>query len=88
MANTTGQKFGGRTKGTTNKDTADIRAKFQLLVEDNIDILSEDIKALKPLERLKIIIDLAKFVVPTLKATEFSTGDENGFKPIVISFIE
>lgn len=88
MANTTGQKFGGRTKGTTNKDTTDIRAKFQLLVEDNIDTLSEDIKALKPLERLKIIIDLAKFVVPTLKATELTTDPQNGFNPITINFVE
>jgi hypothetical protein len=87
MANTTGQKFGGRTKGTTNKNTADLRANFQLLVESNINTLDEDIKALKPLERLKIIIDLAKFVVPTLKAVEVNDVSENdNFQPINIIF--
>ena len=32
-----------------------------------------------------MIIELSKFVVPTLKATELTTGIENGFLPIVIN---
>jgi hypothetical protein len=87
MANTTGQKYGGRTKGAVNKNTADIRAKFQLLINSNICTLSEDIKALKPLERLKVLIDLAKFVVPTLKAVEVNDISENeNFQPVKIVF--
>lgn len=85
MANNTGQKFGGRTKGTSNKDTTDIRASFQSLIENNINTLQDDIKALKPSERIKVIIDLAKFVLPTLKAIEHKgENNENGFKPISI----
>ena len=32
-----------------------------------------------------MIIELSKFVVPTLRATELNTGAENGLKPLVIN---
>ena len=65
MANTTKQKFGGRTKGTTNKTTAELREKFSLLLESNFDKLQKDIDLLEPKDRIKTILELAKFVVPT-----------------------
>lgn len=80
-----GQKTGGRTKGVVNKTTAEIREHFQNLVSDNLEQLANDLKSLEPLQRLKIIIELSKFVVPTLKATELTTDKENGFNPIVIN---
>jgi hypothetical protein len=82
-----GVKTGGRTKGAVNKNTADIRAKFQLLIENNIGTIEKDIEALKPLDRLKVLIDLAKFVVPTLKAVEVNDISENdNFQPVRIVF--
>jgi len=47
--------------------------------------MQNDIKELEPKDRLKILLELAKFVLPTLKATELTTGIENGFSPIVIN---
>ena len=86
MANNTGQKFGGRTKGATNKDTAEIRSSFQYLIENNLEQLESDLKELKPFERIKVILELSKFVLPTLKAVEFKGEEsENGFKPISIN---
>ncbi|MEC5165161.1 hypothetical protein RCH18_000886 [Flavobacterium sp. PL11] len=85
MANNTGQKFGGRTKGVTNKDTAEIRNSFQYLIENNLEQLESDLKELKPFERIKVILELSKFVLPTLKATELSTTTENAFIPIVVN---
>lgn len=85
MANNTGQKFGGRTAGTVNKTTAEIREYYQKLVSNNLEQLDNDLKSLEPLQRLKMIVELSKFVVPTLKATELTTTAENGFSPIVIS---
>jgi hypothetical protein len=86
MANNTGQKFGGRTAGAVNKTTAEIREHYQNLVSNNLEQLDNDLKGLEPLQRLKMIIELSKFVVPTLKATELTTtGTENGFNPIVIN---
>lgn len=78
----------GRPKGAVNLITAEIRGHFQNLVSDNLEQLDSDLKSLEPLQRLKIIIELAKFVVPTLRATELTTGEENGFNPITINFIE
>lgn len=85
MANNTGQKFGGRTAGAVNKTTAEIREHYQNLVSNNLEQLDSDLKSLEPLQRLKIVIELSKFVVPTMKATELNAGAENGFKPIVIN---
>ena len=81
MANTTGQKFGGRKKGTANKDTLEIRQKFQSLVEDNLEVLQADLNKLKPFERVKLIIELGKFVLPTLKAIEVQTDSEPKPRP-------
>ncbi len=85
MANNTGQKFGGRTAGSVNKTTAEIREHYQNLVSNNLEQLDSDLKSLEPLQRLKMVIELSKFVVPTLKATELTTDKENGFNPIVIN---
>ena len=81
----TGIKTGGRTKGAVNKTTTEIREHYQKLVSDNLEQLDSDLKSLEPLQRLKMVIELSKFIVPTLKATELTTGAENGFNPIVIN---
>lgn len=78
-------KTGGRTKGTVNKTTAEIREHYQKLVSDNLEQLDSDLKSLEPLQRLKMVVELSKFIVPTLKATELTAGAENGFKPLVIN---
>ena len=85
----TGIKTGGRTAGAVNKTTAEIREHYQNLVSNNLEQLDSDLKSLEPLQRLKMVIELSKFIVPTLKATELSTtGTENGFNPIVINMSE
>jgi len=88
MANNTGQKFGGRTKGTINKDTAEIRNSFQLLIENNLKQLEQDLKDLEPKDRVKAILDLSKFVIPLLKATEITDVSEHqGISPIIFRII-
>ena len=85
MVNNTGQKFGGRTKGTPNRNTDEIRQNFQRLIENNLTTLENDIKELEPKDRIKAILDLSKFVLPTLKATELSSNDDDGFNRITIN---
>ena len=80
-----GIKTGGRTKGAVNKTTTEIREHYQKLVSDNLEQLDKDLKSLEPLQRLRMVIELSKFVVPTLRATELNTGAENGLKPLVIN---
>lgn len=87
MANNTGQKFGGRTKGVLNKDTAEIRNSFQLLIEDNLKQLEQDLKALEPKDRVKAILDLSKFVIPTMRATELNDISERSIEPVTFKII-
>lgn len=87
MANTTGKKFGGRSKGTPNKTTAQIRNEFQILISNNIEALQKDIDLLEPKDRIKTIIELSKFVLPTLKAVEVTEIDTDKPKFKGFSFL-
>ena len=83
-----GTKTGGRTKGTPNKTTSEIRQHYQKLINSNLNLLENDLKSLEPLQRLKMVIELSKFVVPTLKATDLSLkNDKENFNEIIIKRI-
>ena len=71
MANTTGKKYGGREKGVSNKVTSDVRERFQMLVEGNLEQLQDDFEQLKPAERVKFTLEMAKFCLPTLKSIDY-----------------
>lgn len=75
-----GIKTGGRTAGALNKTTTEIREHYQNLVLDNLEQLDSDLKSLEPLQRLKMIIELSKFVVPTLKQIEATNDNINSIK--------
>jgi hypothetical protein len=85
----TGIKTGGRTKGTPNKTTSEIREHYQSLITSNLDLLDNDLKALEPVQRLKMIIELSKFVLPTLKATDLTVNEveDLGFKNITVTIV-
>ena len=51
--NTTGNKYGGRTKGTPNKLTSKIKDKLSSVISEAIDSL--DIETMTKAERLKLI---------------------------------
>jgi hypothetical protein len=70
--NNTKQKFGGRAKGTPNKATAELRERFTSLLESNFDTIQSDLNTLEPKDRIKTILEISKFVIPTLKAVENS----------------
>ena len=76
--------LGGRKAGSVNKISQETRTIFNKLVSDNINSLQTDIDRLKPLERLKIILELAKFILPTLKAIEVTEETNRSFQPIEI----
>ncbi|SDX19361.1 hypothetical protein [Aequorivita viscosa] len=67
----------GRPKGSKNKSTAEVRAKFQELIENNLSQFQDDLNSLEPLERLNILLKLSKFVLPTLKATDIVEDTKN-----------
>ena len=75
---------GGRPVGSKNNATTEIRKKYLELIENNFEQLEKDIKSLKASERVKAIIELSKFILPTLKATEMSLNNESKFQAIEI----
>jgi len=77
MAN--GFKSGGRSPGTPNKTTTDFRQLFADLLYANFDTLQADLSALEPKDRVRALIDISKFVVPTIKAIEIKedTKEDN-----------
>lgn len=66
-----GNTAGGRTKGSKNKITQKIRENFLYFIENNLDRMQEDFDNLEPMERFKVLFDMAKFILPTLKTIEF-----------------
>jgi hypothetical protein len=78
----------GRRKGSVNKATKEIRESFQKLVENNLEQLQTDLQEMSGKDRVKTILELARFVIPTLKAVESSSTTEANIKPIIINLGE
>jgi hypothetical protein len=64
--------------------TTEIRKKYLELIQNNFEQLETDLQTLKASERVKAIIELSKFILPTLKATEMSLNNETKFQAIEI----
>lgn len=62
----------GRPKGSSNKSTQRIRDAYTQLVEDNLEQLKADFAELDPKDRIKLYMELSKYVIPTLKQTEMT----------------
>ena len=75
----------GRPQGTPNKDTAEIKAVFKLLLENNIETLQEDFEALQPAQRIKFLLEVASFIIPKMKSTEMIIDTKKDFEPITIN---
>ena len=76
---------GGRPKGAKNKSTEQIRKSFSKILSNNLEQLETDLQSLEPKERIKYLLDIAKFVVPTLKSTEIEQVGENSANNPVIN---
>ncbi len=60
----------GRPEGSKNKSTQAVRDNFQMLVEHNLEQLQMDIDSLEPYERIKIILQISRFILPQFRAIE------------------
>ena len=81
------QNTEGRAPGTPKKVTAKVRESFTFLLENNLSTLQSDLDSLKPIERLKILCELASFIIPKMKAIEVTALHEREkTKPIVIEW--
>jgi hypothetical protein len=61
-------KTGGRTAGTPNKITADIRESLRNFVESNILTVQQNFDALEPKDKLKFLSDILPFILPKMQS--------------------
>ena len=66
-----GNTLGGRKLGSKNKTTENIRNTFLHFIEDNLERMQEDFDTLEAKDRFRYLFEMAKFILPSLKAIEF-----------------
>lgn len=64
------KKYGGRKKGTPNKDTRELRERLSDLIDMNFNKLQTDLDNLDPKERVNTVIKLLDFALPKLRSIE------------------
>jgi hypothetical protein len=77
------KKVGGKTKGSQNKVTKDIKEAYRLLIVMNLPNLSKwlvQIAEENPEKAIRIISELSEYVIPKLARTDLTSDD----KPIGI----
>ncbi len=84
------KKVGGRTKGQTNKTTAEIRDAYQRLVEDNLTNMTEWLKQVadqNPERAMDLMLKLSEYMIPKLARQEVTGADgKDLFKNITFEF--
>ncbi len=75
-------------EGVPNKTTNEVRKAFQLLVENNLPQMQVDLDSLEPKERIKFMLDMAKFILPQLQSISIDDLREKevqGFNVLTIN---
>jgi len=70
-----GYKTGGRSKGTPNAVTKEIRSVYKELLEknlSNIDIWLQEVAKKNPDKALNFVIRLSEYVIPKLQSTQLT----------------
>ena len=75
MANKTGNKYGGRQKGTPNKLTKELRSVLKDILYQELEQIKERLDALKPKERIELLIKLMPYVLPKVTSISHTTNE-------------
>ena len=75
MANTTGNKYGGRQKGTPNRITKELRSLLKDVMYDEIGALQERLDALNPKERVELLVKLMPYALPKVTSVSHTTNE-------------
>ena len=85
-----GIKTGGRTTGTPNKVSKDVREAYQALIESNLENMNSwltEVSKENPAKALELMIRLSDFVLPKLKQIEFNDNEYAYDNTAVITFV-
>ncbi len=75
-------------KGVPNKTTNEVRRAFQLLIENNLPKMQNDLDSLEPKDRIKFMLDMAKFILPQLQSIsidDLREQEAQGFNVLTIN---
>lgn len=75
-------------EGVPNKTTNEVRKAFQLLVENNLPKMQKDLDSLEPKDRIKFMLDMAKFILPQLQSIsidDLREQEAQGFNVLTIN---
>lgn len=75
MANTTGNKYGGREKGTPNRLTKELRTVLKDIVYRELESIESRLDELDPKDRIELIIKLMPYVFPKLDSISHNTNE-------------
>ncbi len=78
----------GTRKGVPNRTTQQVRKAFQLLVENNLPKMQKDLDSLEPKDRIKFMLDMAKFILPQLQSIsidDLREKEAQGFNVLTIN---
>lgn len=79
MANNTGKKYGGRTAGTPNKLTKELRTVLKNILHQEIELLPEHFSNLETKDRLELVIKLLPFVLPKVNTINHKENEPFSF---------
>ena len=82
------RNINGRPKGSSNKNTAELKAVISQIIDKNLETIEADFKELDAKERIRLTIDLMAYVMPKLKAVELTNEGNNTFKPITVNIMQ
>lgn len=75
-------------EGIPNRATNEVRRAFQLLVENNLPKMQNDLDSLEPKDRIKFMLDMAKFILPQLQSIsidDLREQEAQGFNVLTIN---
>ena len=75
MANTSGNKYGGREKGTPNRITKELRSLLKDVMYDEIGALQDRLDALNPKERVELLVKLMPYALPKVTSVSHTTNE-------------
>ncbi|AXE17215.1 hypothetical protein DR864_05440 [Runella rosea] len=74
-----GIKTGGRTKGTPNRMTKEIRAVLKDVIGEQLESIPDVLETLEPKDKLEFIIKLMPYVLPKVEAVKMNNGEGMSF---------